>query len=112
MTPSLHTIVLASFLSACAAGTARDPREGSVNARDFFFYSCVREYLQANSIRNFDGSLAYAVEYSSMPADELDRIYAAAATFAKTLASPNYSDPEHGLPPVLVSCEKEAKRFE
>ena len=112
MTPSLHTIVLASFLSACAAGTARDPREGSVNARDFFFYSCVREYLQANSIRNFDGSLAYAVEYSSMPADELDRIYAAAATFAKTLSAPNYSDPEHGLPPVLVSCEKEAKRFE
>jgi hypothetical protein len=105
-------MLLAAAMVSCAAGPPRDPREGSVTKRDFFFYSCVHEYMQANAIRNFDGSVAYAVEYSRMSGEELNRIYIAATAFAKSIGAPDYSDTEHGLPAVLVACEREAKSFE
>ncbi len=64
--------------------------------------------MSANGIRNFDGSVAYAVEYSSFSAEELDRLSTAAKATAESIGAPNYNDPEHGLHAVLVICEREA----
>lgn len=112
MSRGLHPLLLAVCLASCAtAGEAppADPRVGSVTAQDFFFYSCVREYMQYQSIRVFDGSVAYAVEYIQAPHEVLDRIYEAARDFALGIRAPDYTDEEHGLPAVLVLCRQESE---
>ena len=105
--------MVSAALSACAANAnepPRDPRQGTVTSQDFFFYSCVREYMKANYIPIFDGSVAYGVEYSDLSSEVLSRLHKAAQTFARTIRAPDYSDQEHGLPAVLVVCQEEAKR--
>ena len=82
----------------------------SVSAQDFFFFSCVRQYMEFNSINVFDGSVAYAVEYSNLRSKELSDIYSSAKKFAETIPKPNYQDQEHGLPAVLVLCQKESHK--
>ena len=105
-------IVLALILplAAAAADAPKDPREGSVTKRDFFFYACVHEYMRANGVQNFDGSVAYAVEFSKLSGDEMDRLYNAATAVAEKIGAPNYKDPEHGLHAVLVDCERAARK--
>ena len=87
-----------------------DLRAGSVTAQDFFLYACVHEYKKRHSIKSFDSSVAYAVEYSNLSSEALDRIYQLAKDFSKALDSPNYEDQEHGLTAVLVACQNESKK--
>lgn len=84
------------------------PDRPEVSAADYFFYVCVDEYMRANSIRQFDGSEGYALEYSSEPAEVLIALHEAASEFAETIRAPDYSDPEHGLPAVLALCKDES----
>lgn len=98
-------VVTLVFSGGDSAGEAR---QRAVTKRDFFFYSCVHEYMAAHSIRNFDGSLAYAVEYSDLSAEELTRLHNSAKAFARTIGPPDYTDEEHGLRAVLVLCQQQA----
>ena len=84
------------------------PDRPVVSAADYFFYVCVDEYMKANSIRQFDGSEGYALEYSNEPAEVLIALHDAASEFAATIRAPDYSDPEHGLPAVLALCKNES----
>ncbi len=88
-----------------------DPRQGSVDSKDFFFYSCVREYMKQNSIKIFDGSVEYGVEYSDLASIDLLTIGKAALDFASKIRKPNFDDLEHGRPAVLVLCEKESEKW-
>ncbi len=90
---------------------ASDPQRGSVTNADFFFYSCVHEYMKAHSIKLFDGSMAYAVEYMDAPAETIMTLHKAAKDFALTIRASDYSDPEHRLPAVLVLCKDKAKSY-
>ncbi len=107
--------LLAIFLMVClaACSSADDaPKAGNsdvaATARDFFFYSCVQEYLKANGIQNFDGSVGFAVEHSALTAEQMSEIYNRATAAAAAIPAPDYADPEHGLPPVLVLCRNAA----
>ena len=82
-----------------------------VSVEDFFTYACIRQYEQRNSIRSYDGSLAYAVEWVDVDAETLDRLNAAAAEFAATLPAPNYADAEHGLYAVAAACRGAFRRI-
>jgi hypothetical protein len=86
-------------------------RSKSVTNADFFFYSCVHEYMKAHSIKIFDGSMAYAVEYMDAPAETIMTLHKAAKDYALTIRAPDYSDPEHGLPAVFVLCQDKAKGY-
>jgi hypothetical protein len=79
-----------------------------VTAEEFFEYSCVHHYMKANSVPMFDGSLGYAVEYLDADPELLDALSDAAKAAAAKLPPPNYADPEHGSPAVLVSCRRES----
>ncbi len=103
--------ILLIITATSYAGLPNDPKMGSVTKQDFFLYSCVREYMKANSIQVFDGSVAYGVEYSSLSHEELTQTYEAAKEFASTIRAPEYGDTEHGLPAVLVLCQKEARKL-
>lgn len=111
---SLPRVLCLSALcaSGCASiggGPPVEPRLGSVTPQDFFFYSCVREYMRAQSIPVFDGSTAYAVEYIESPHEVLTRLHKAAEDYARTIPAPDYTDAEHGLPAVLVRCREQAQ---
>lgn len=111
--PALACVLaFGTALASCAASLAADPRQAPVTARDFFLYSCVHEYMQANAIRSFDGSVAYAVEHSRLSAEELDRLYDQARAFAQSIRAPDYADEEHGRPAVLAACAREAGKLE
>lgn len=103
-------IQLLTVAGGAYAGPATGPGTDPVTKEDFFFYSCVREYMQTNSIRIFDGSVGYAVERSDLDPEELNSIYQAAKTYAQGIWPPDYSDPEHGLPAVLALCRYESKK--
>ena len=112
MRRSFCTFSLTVLLTSCTSNTLTnkpptDPRQGSVTKQDFFFYSCMQHYMQMNAIRVFDGSVAYAVEFSDLSSEELTRIHQSAKSFAETLPKPDYADQEHGLPAVLVACQKQ-----
>lgn len=105
--------VIAGLLAAGCGPKDADPapkvaEAGSVTPQDYFFYSCVQSYLKAHAIPPFDGSVAYAVEYSTLSGEELARLYAAAQDYASTLRAPDYSDSEHGSPAVLAMCRRQA----
>jgi len=105
-------ITLGCTLSlACATSAESPPVDShriSVTASDFFLYTCVTAYVEANSIQSFDGSTGYGVENSTLTGAELAQIDDAARAFARTLPEPDYSDPDHGLPPVLALCQRAA----
>jgi len=84
---------------------------GSVSQRDFFLYSCMREYMKANSIQLFDGSVSYGVEYANLSAEELSSLHKAAVVFTQGIRAPDYSDREHGLPAVFVLCQEESEKY-
>ncbi len=63
------------FASEVLADPPTDPKSGTVTKSDFFLYSCVHEYMKINKIKAFDGSVSYAVEFSSLSSDELNRLY-------------------------------------
>jgi hypothetical protein len=100
-----------AFSIACHAVPPTDPRMGSVTKQDFYLYSCVREYMRANSIQIFDGSVSYGVEYSNLNFEELSEINKAAKQFASSIRAPDYKDVEHGLPAVLVLCQNQSKKI-
>ena len=104
-------IYILFFSVASYAGSPVDSKAGSVTKRDFFFYSCVREYMLANSIQVFDGSVSYGVEYSNLNFEQLSAISKAAKKFAGSIRAPDYKDIEHGLPAVLVLCQNESKKY-
>ena len=112
MQPRHLCLVLAASLSACVSleeGPPVDPLEGSVTLQDYFFYSCVNEYIKAHGIPRFDGSLGYAQEYSSASGPALLSVRAAAKAYALSIHAPDYSDSEHGSAAVLVACLKESR---
>lgn len=108
----LSTFFSLVFSVTVHAGPSMEPQMGSVTEQDFFFYSCIREYMLANSIQVFDGSVSYGVEYSNLNFDQLSALNKAAKKFAKAIRAPDYKDIEHGLPAVLVLCQQESKKYE
>lgn len=98
------------FASEVLADPSTDPKSGTVTKADFFLYSCVHEYMTINKIKAFDGSVSYAVEFSSLSSDELNRLYDLAQRYAASIRKPDYNDTEHGLPAVLVLCQLESKK--
>jgi hypothetical protein len=105
-------LVLSGCLVGCAAtapGAGAVPGANPVSMRDFFFYSCVREYMLANAITMFDNSTAYGVEYSTVSHETLSKVRKAAKDFAATIGPPDYSDPEHGRPALLAACLEESR---
>ena len=101
-----NTMLLSAafILSACAIRP--DGPLGIASAFDFFTYSCIRQYEEMHSIRSYDGSLGYAVEWSHLGADELERLSASARVAAASIPAPNYADTEHGLPAVALVCRR------
>lgn len=115
MKTSFLILSLTLLLASCSSASknyppATDHRIDSVTEQDFFFYSCVRQYMEINSIDVFDGSVTYAVEYSNVSSKNLSRIYESAKSFAQTIRKPDYQDKEHGLPAVLVLCQRESRK--
>ncbi len=98
------------FASEVLADPSTAPKSGTVTKADFFLYSCVHEYMTINKIKAFDGSVSYAVEFSSLSSDELNRLYDLAQRYAASIRKPDYNDTEHGLPAVLVLCQLESKK--
>jgi hypothetical protein len=112
MRVTLPVLLLATALCGCTAANARSKTEAparAVSAADFFFYSCVHEYLKTRALPVFDGSMAYAVEFSDLEPQRLDRLHAAARKHARTIRAPDLSDPEHGRPAVLALCREGAR---
>ncbi len=109
---SVAAVVLLTSIGALQACAEQQPpqeaRTSPVSKQAFFFYSCVQEYLRVHAIPLFDGSVAYAVENSDLSAETLSEVHGAAAAAARRIRAPDYSDPEHGLPAVLVVCQQEA----
>lgn len=103
----LFAFGLLVLISACSRS---EPVEemNSRQARDFYLYSCVSEYMNEHAIRNFDGSVAHIVENSELDANQLTELYSQAQDFSHSLPPPDYEDPEHGLPPVMALCKKSA----
>ena len=99
---------IVSFAPPCAAAERSAPLP-SVTAEEFFEYSCVHHYMKAHSVPMFDGSLGYAVEYLDADPELLDALSDAAKDTAAKLPPPNYADPEHGAPVVLVSCRQQSR---
>jgi hypothetical protein len=81
----------------------------AVEPRDFFVYSCVREFATAHSLPRYDSSTGYVVEFGRMEPQEMSRIYDAAKAFALTLRAPDPADEDHGGVPVLALCLEEAR---
>lgn len=92
-----------------AKAPAHEEARRAVEPRDFFLYSCVREFTRAHALPLFDSSSGYAVEYSRMSPEEMGALYEAAKTFALTLRAPDLTDEEHGGVAVLALCLEEAR---
>lgn len=93
-----------AVLAACSVRP--DGSLGIASASDLFAYSCIRQYEEMHSIRSYDGSLSYAVEWSRLGAEELERLSASARAVAASIPAPNYADTEHGLPAVAAVCRR------
>lgn len=106
--PALFALMLAAC-SPTDHAPAPDSERPAVSMRDFFFYSCAREYSKTHAFPLFDSSAAYAVEYSDASAETLSRVHAAARAFALTMRAPDLSDAEHGGVAVLALCLQESR---
>lgn len=97
-------------IAPCGAdvGSTRAARQGFVSLQDFFFYHCVHAYMRLHKVPQFDNSHSYATEYVEAPVQMLINLSEAAKEAAKSLPSPDYSDPEHGSPAVLAFCKERA----
>jgi hypothetical protein len=93
--------------STAEAGTP--PVRRAVEPRDFFVYSCVREFAKMHALPLYDSSTGYAVEYGRMAPEEMSRLYDAAKAFALTLRAPDPADEDHGGVPVMAQCLEEAR---
>ena len=106
LTPLIGSLAL---MVPALVGAAPEP--GPVSQRDFFLYSCVQEYRTLIGQTHLDASMAYAVEHSSFSAETLQRIYSAAATFARRIPLARADASEHGQPAALALCQGQSKRY-
>ncbi|WP_460049298.1 hypothetical protein [Sessilibacter sp. MAH2] len=104
-------ITIFAFSVIAFAGPSKDLRMGTISKSDFFFYSCVRQYMLANSIKVFDGSVNLGVEYSNLNYQELMEIGNKSKAYAASIRAPDYSDSEHGLSAVLILCQEEGEKI-
>lgn len=112
MRASRDPLAIVALLAVATASPARgneSTRPPAVTAEEFFEYSCVRHYMAANSVPMFDGSLGYVVENLDAEPELLDALSDAAKVAAAKLPPPNYADPEHGSPGVLVWCRQQSR---
>jgi hypothetical protein len=109
----LGVLVALSMINSKASPSDSLPpkssEEGSVTVEDFFYYSCVHHYMRSHDVPMFDGSLNYAVEYVEADFELLAELSDAARNAAAQLPAPDYSDPEHGAPAVLVWCQHQSQ---
>lgn len=108
----LLVLVLLTGLAASASegGTSRAKSvRRAVEPRDFFVYSCVREFSKTHALPLYDSSTGYVVEHGRLSPDEMSRLYDAARTFALTLRAPDPADEDHGGVPVLAQCLEESR---
>lgn len=101
----LFVLTLLAGVTASGAETVRR----AVEPRDFFVYSCVREFAKTHALPLYDSSTGYVVEFGRLDPEEMSRIYDAAKAFALTLRAPDPADEDHGGVPVLAQCLEEAR---
>jgi hypothetical protein len=111
---SARLFVLVLLTGLAASGSeggilrTKDVRR-AVEGRDFFVYSCVREFSKTHAFPLYDSSTDYVVQHGRLSPEEMSRIYDAAQAFARTLRTPDPTDEDHGGVPVLAQCLEEAR---
>jgi hypothetical protein len=100
------------ILAALQLPTFGVESEHTGHVRDFFFYTCVDEYLRLHGIPQFDGSRALEADYLTLTLEQIKALSNHARDVAESIQQSEHSNDEAIRPAALAICLDESRKVE
>jgi hypothetical protein len=110
--PSSPTSAGAESPSTRAQEVAVQVQADAQHVKDYFFYTCVDEYLRLHNLQRFDSSRGFAAEFLNAPYESIVELSETAKRAAGSISLSEHAQHEGvAFPAVLAVCLEESRRL-